>query len=408
MLSSRMRGKPLVYLDNAATSLTPEPVIERMNRYYREYGVNIHRGIYEFSERATREYEQVRVDIARFLNSPEDAHIIFTHGATESANLIAYGWGRKFLRPGDIVLSTEYEHHSTLVPWHAVCEAQGAKMAFIPIIRENLTFDLDAYYNLLNERVKILVLSAMSNVTGYMPPLREIIAAAHANNTLVLLDGAQLVSHHPVDIQELNPDFLFFSAHKMLGPTGVGILWSRTSLMDSMDPFMYGGNMILRVHKDHSTYHPLPQKFEAGTPNIAGVLGAGAAIEYLERVGMKNIETYEHHLIDNIRRRIADMDSSFISYLPRTGTAQNNGEPEDMRQGGIFSFNIAGLHSHDIGALLDAQGIAVRSGFHCAMPLMDLLGVPGTVRASFYFYNTEADIDALFSGLQAARDILTG
>ena len=384
-----------MYLDNAATSLTPEPVIEVMNRYYREYGVNIHRGIYELSERATREYEQVRTELANFLNSPDDGQIILTHGSTESANIIAYSWGRKFLGPGDIILSTEYEHHSSLVPWHAVCEVTGAKMDFIPIQRETLALDPEAYRNLLSEDVKLLVLSGMSNVTGYMPPLREMINLAHANDTLVVLDGAQLVSHHPVDLQDLNPDFLFFSAHKMLGPTGVGVLWGRTSHLDAMDPFMYGGDMILKVTRDQSTYHPLPQKFEAGTPNIAGVLGMGEALAYIRDPGMERIEAHERLLIQYLHDRITDIDN-LISYLP---TAEH---------GGILSFNLKGIHSHDLGALLDAQGIAVRTGFHCAMPLMDWLGVPGTVRASVYFYNSEEELDSLCVGIEKAQKILAG
>lgn len=389
-----MRGKPFVYLDNAATALTPEPVIERINRYYREYGVNVHRGIYELSEQATREYEQVRKDIGNFLNNPAGGQVILTHGSTESANIVAYSWGRKFLRPGDIILSTEYEHHSSLVPWHAVCEAVGTEMAFIPIEQDTLALDMDAFKNLLDERVKILALSGMSNVTGYMPPLREMIALAHANDTIVVLDGAQLLSHHSVNIGELDPDFLFFSAHKMLGPTGVGVLWGKTAHLDAMDPFMYGGDMILKVSKDASSYHPLPQKFEAGTPNIAGVLGFGTALAYLNEIGMENIEAHESRLLERTRELTKNMPS-LISYLPTTG-----------RQGGIFSFNLAGIHNHDLGALLDAQGIAVRTGFHCAMPLMDWLGVPGTARASFHFYNNETDIDALCAGIERAAEVL--
>ncbi|AHC15058.1 aminotransferase class V-fold PLP-dependent enzyme [Salinispira pacifica] len=389
-----MRKKPFIYLDSGATSLTPEPVIERIQQYYREYGVNIHRGIYEFSERATREFHEVRLALSRFLNVGEEGQIIFTHGSTESSNLIAYSWGRKFLKKGDIILTTEYEHHSSLVPWHAVCEATGAELRFIPIDRETLELDISSYEDQLDEKVKLLVMSGMSNVTGYMPPLRKMIQSAHDNGTVVALDGAQLVSHHKVDIQELKPDFLFFSAHKMLGPTGVGVLYGRTDLLDAMDPFMYGGDMILKVHKDHSTYHPLPEKFEAGTPNIAGVLGFGAALEYLADIGMERIEAHERSLIDYAEERARDVKGLQAYLVPDSG-----------KRGGIFSFNVEGLHSHDLGAALDAQGIAVRTGFHCAMPLMEWLGVPGTARASLYLYNTRADIDALFQGIEQAKNV---
>ena len=394
ILSSTMREKPFVYLDSAATSLTPEPVIEAVNRYYREYGVNIHRGIYELSERATREFENVREALNVFLNVPAHGQVIFTHGCTEGANTVAVGWGRKFLKAGDLILSTEYEHHSSLVPWHVVCEKNATKMAFIPIDRESLSLDLAAYKNLLTEKVKVLVIGGMSNVTGYLPPLKEMISLAHDNGTVVVLDAAQLVSHCPVDVADLDPDFFFFSAHKMLGPTGVGVLYAKTALLDAMDPFMYGGNMILQVTKDHSTWHSLPQKFEAGTPNIAGVLGLGRALEYLSNLGMENIAAHEQRLMKYLRERLT-YAKSLISYLPA----------EQHQQGGILSFNVEGIHNHDIGALLDAQGIAVRTGFHCAMPLMNVLGVVGTVRASVYCYNCTEDIDSLCDGIEQARKL---
>jgi cysteine desulfurase/selenocysteine lyase len=394
ILSSRMRNKPFVYLDSGATSLTPEPVIERISRYYREYSVNIHRGVYEYSERATREYHEVRVKLKNFINAPDDGQILFTHGSTESANLVAYSWGRKFLSEGDVILSTEYEHHSSLVPWHAVCAATGAKMDFVPIIRETLELDIDQYRDKLARGVRLVAISGMSNVTGYMPPLKEMIELAHEHGAIVILDGAQLVSHHRVDVTDLDPDFLFFSAHKMLGPTGVGVLYGKTALLDAMDPFMYGGDMILKVSRDHSTYHPLPEKFEAGTPNIAGVLGFGAALDYLEDLGMDSVEAVERDLVAYAEQRSADTPG-ILTYLAA----------DPRRRGGIFSFNVDGLHSHDLGAVLDAQGIAIRTGFHCAMPLMEWLGIPGTARASLYFYNTRDDIDALFTGITAARRV---
>ncbi len=394
ILSSSMRGKPFVYLDSGATSLTPEPVLDAMNRYHREYGVNIHRGIYDFSERATREYHEVRVKTADFLSTGTDRQVLFTHGSTEGANLIAYSWGRKFLKAGDVILTTEYEHHSSLVPWHAVCEATGATMDFIPIDPDSLELDLESYKKSLERGVKLLVMSGMSNVTGYKPPLKQMITLAREHGAVTAIDGAQLVSHHPVNVEDLDPDFVFFSAHKMLGPGGVGVLVGRTSLLESMDPFMYGGDMILKVSKDHSTYHPLPEKFEAGTPNIAGVIGFGAALDYLADIGMEEIEKREAELIEYASKSFSQLPG-VRTYLPSNPALR----------GGILSFNVDGLHSHDLGAVLDAQGIAIRTGFHCAMPFMEWLDVPGTARASFYFYNDTSDIDSLVEGVKKARAV---
>ena len=400
ILQSTMRGKPFIYLDSGATSLTPRQVVDRLNRYYLDYGVNIHRGVYEFSERATLEYEQTRDKLSSFLGIPKPqsntspmGHVIFTKSTTESANLIAYSWGRVNLKPGDEILTTELEHHSTLVPWHPVTEKTGAVLKFVPISQMG-TYTLEDFTSQLTGKTKLVVFSAMSNVTGFIPPVKEMINAARAAGAVTVVDGAQYVSHHRVNIQDLNPDFLYFSAHKMLGPTGLGVLYGRTPLLESMEPFLYGGDMILRVGKYASTYHPLPQKFEAGTPHIAGVIGFSAALDYLNDLGMDAIRNREKELLTYALKKAREFQNIQL-FGP--------GDPE--HQGAILSFNLPGIHSHDVGTLLDTQGVAVRTGVHCAQPLMEHLGIGGTVRASMYFYNTFEDIDALFSGLTRAQEI---
>lgn len=395
MLSQKMRNKYFVYLDSAATSLKPRQVIQAEAAYYEEFGVNIHRGLYEFSETATRLYAETRKKVASYINAPDEAEIIFTHGSTESSNLVAYGWGRKFLKKGDVILSTDVEHHSSLVPWHAVCKATGAELSFIPLNPDTQELDLDRVDALLAKGVKLVVVSAMANATGYMPPIAEIAKKAHSYGAIVCVDGAQSVSHRPVDVRALDCDLLIFSAHKMLGPTGVGVLYGKRSVLEQMDPFMYGGDMIVEVHRDVSVYQPIPEKFEAGTPNIAGVIGFSAALDYLSTVGAANIETWEKHLQERCIEQ-----ASQRPWLKRYGPVQE-------LCGGIFSFNADGIHSHDMGTLLDSQGIAVRTGFQCAMPYMEKLRTGGTVRASWYFYNTEDDIDRLFAGIDRAREIFS-
>jgi len=396
-----MRGKPFTYLDSAATSLTPEQVVQAMSRYYLEYGVNVHRGVYEFSERATREYEEVRKKTEKFLgllpHSPGKSplgHVIFTKSTTEASNLLAYSYGRAKLRSGEEILTTETEHHSTLVPWHPVCEKTGAILKTVPISPQG-TFTLDDFASRLTPRTKIAVFSAMSNVTGFMPPIKEMIQRAKEVGALTIVDGAQYVSHHGVNVEELGCDFLYFSAHKMLGPTGLGVLYGRTEILETMEPFLYGGNMILKVSDFASTYHPLPEKFEAGTPPIAEVLGFGAALDYLSNIRMDTIRDQE--------KRLLTYGLEMASKRPWMKVL---GPKNPEIQGAIMSFNVEGVHSHDLGTLLDSQGIAVRTGVHCAQPLMEHLRVGGgAVRASMYFYNTEKDIDTLFEGIERAKEI---
>lgn len=391
ILNTKMRGKPFIYLDSGATSLKPQPVIEAEMEYYRDFGVNIHRGVYEYSERATRLHAATRDRVAKLIGARESAEVVFTHGSTEAVNLVAYGWGRKFLKPGDVVLSTDLEHHSTLVPWQAACAHTGARLEFIPLDPDSGQLDLSQLDRLMSCGVKLVAITAMSNVSGYMPPLEAIIESAHRHGALVMVDGAQYVSHHAVDVQKLDCDFLVFSAHKMLGPTGVGVLWGKRALLTAMDPFMYGGDMIMEVHREQATYQDIPEKFEAGTPNIAGIIAFAAAIDYLERVGLERISAWERQLLDHAVERAKE-----FPWIQRYG-------PADARVcGGVFAFNAKGVHSHDIGTILDSQGIAVRTGFHCAMPYMEKLGANGTVRASFYLYTTPAEIDRLFAATEMA------
>jgi cysteine desulfurase/selenocysteine lyase len=401
ILNETMRNKPFTYFDSGATSLKPKSVIDKVSTYYSQYGVNIHRGVYEFSERATREYQEVRTKVSQFigLKNQDDnpkGHVIFTKSTTESSNLVAHSFGRKFLSKGDIILTTELEHHSNLVPWHGVSESVGCDLRFIPLNEERNELNLDNLDQLFEGPVKILIVTAMSNVTGYIPPIELLIKKAHEHGVPVLLDGAQYVSHHPVDVLSLDVDFLTFSAHKMLGPTGVGVLYGKTEYLEKMDPYLYGGDMIMQVWKDHSTYHPLPEKFEAGTPNIAGVLGFGEALDYLSNVGLDAIYHHEQQLLSYALETLAEIPDLEI-YGPK----------DPNKAGGIVSFNIPGIHPHDIGTILDAMGIAVRAGYHCAMPYMNAMEISGTVRASFYLYNTLEEIDRLKQGILQAQSIFS-
>lgn len=393
VLERSMRGKPLIYFDNGATSLKPRMVIDEELRYYQELSANIHRGLYELSEQATVGYDRAREALKALLNVNEDGEVIFTRGTTESINTVAYSWGRVFLKEGDEILTSELEHHSNIVPWQEVAKTTGATLSFIPLTPEG-AITPEAACNAITPRTRMVAISGMSNVTGFKPPVREIIEAAHAVGAKVLIDGAQYASHAPIDVQELDCDFLAFSGHKMCGPTGVGVLYAKKELLEAMPPFLYGGDMIDRVYKDHSTYARLPEKFEAGTPNIAGVMAFGKAAEFLSEVGLDRIEEHEQHLIAYADRRAED-----VPYITTYGKG------DSARRGGIFSFNMDGVHAHDVGSLLDQQGIAVRTGFHCAQPLMDFFGIPGTVRASFYLYNTTAEIDRFFDALERVYQI---
>ncbi len=396
ILKRQMRGKPFIYLDNSATSLKPQQVIDAEMHYYTDLSSNIHRGVYEFSEQATIEYDEARAKVREFIRAPETGHVVFTRGATEAMNIIAFGWGRKVIQEGDEIVLSELEHHANFVPWQRLAEEKGATLKFIPMNPEDATLDLSDLENLITDRTRVVAISAMSNVTGYMPPLDRVLTVARARGAVTVVDAAQLASHHPVDVAELDCDFLAFSGHKMCGPTGVGVLYGKTELLEKTDPLLYGGDMIVKVRKDRTTFKELPDRFEAGTPNIAGVLGLGAAIDYLNEIGMDAIHRHEQALLAYAEEQVRAMEGVTIY-----------GSPDLSLRGGILSFNLEGVHPHDTGAILDQEGIAVRTGFHCAQPLMQVLGIPGTTRASFYLYNTTHEIDRLVAGIRRVQKVFS-
>jgi cysteine desulfurase/selenocysteine lyase len=390
ILDQEVNGKRLVYLDNAATSQKPLPVIEAMNQYYREYNANVHRGIHTLSERATSAYEEARRKIAAFINAPDPRTVIYTRNTSESINLVAHAWGRKFLKAGDAVLITEMEHHSNIVPWHLLQRQIGIELRYIPVTEQGL-LDLTNLDQLL-DGTKLVSFMHVSNVLGTINPVQQITQAAHAHGALVLLDAAQSVPNMPVDVQALGVDFLAFSGHKTCAPTGIGVLWGRAELLDAMDPFLGGGDMISEVFFDHFTTAELPHKFEAGTPSIAEAIGLGVAVDYLSEVGMDRIETYERELTTLALQKLSQVEG-----LRVFGQA----EP----RGGAISFLMEGIHPHDISTVLDEQGVAIRAGNHCAQPLMRKFGIPMTARASLYFYNVPEEIDTLVSALHTARKV---
>jgi len=390
ILEQQVNGQRLVYLDNAATSQKPVVVLEAMDNYYREYNANVHRGIHTLSERATNAYEEARGKIARFINAPQAHEVIYTRNTTESLNLVAYSWGRKFLKPGDVVLITEMEHHSNIVPWHLLQRQIPIELRYIPVTTQG-TLDLSNLDRLL-DGVKMLSFMHVSNVLGTVNPVNELTRAAHNVGAVVMVDGAQSVPNMPVDVQALGCDLFAFSSHKMCGPTGLGILWGRESLLNAMDPFLGGGDMIHEVRFDGSTYAKLPHKFEAGTPAIAEAIGLGAAVDYLSGVGMEAISIYERALTQNALEKLREVEGLHIF-----GNA-----PE---RGGAISFTMDGIHPHDLSTILDEQGVAIRAGHHCAQPLLTKLGLPSAARASLYFYNVPEEVDALISALQKAREL---
>jgi cysteine desulfurase / selenocysteine lyase len=393
ILDRQVHGKPLVYLDNAATTQKPRSVIDAETRYYEQTNANIHRGIHTLSEEATSLYEGARKKVARFIGAASPQGVIFTRNATEAINLVAYSWGRKNLKAGDEILLTGAEHHSNLVPWQITAQVTGAKLRFIPVTRKG-ELDLSGLDTLLTERTQLVAITAMSNVLGTIMPVREIARRAKAVGAKLLVDGAQSVPHIATNVNELQCDFLAFSAHKMLGPTGVGVLWGKPELLESMDPFLSGGDMILEVWHDHSSWNELPWKFEAGTPNIGGVIAFGAAIDYLNAVGM-----------DAIRRHEKELTAYALEQLRQDPQIQLFGPDDVERRGGVISFNYGTVHPHDIGTLLDQEGIAIRAGHHCCQPLMRDYEISGTARASFYIYNTREDVDALLKALRKAAPL---
>jgi cysteine desulfurase/selenocysteine lyase len=389
ILQQEVNGHPLVYLDNAATTQKPEVVIEAIANYYRRDNANVHRGAHTLSDRATRAFESAREAVAHFLNSPTSRQVIWVRGVTEAANLLAYSWGRHNLHSGDRVLVSTLEHHSDIVPWQMVCAERGAELVPIPIL-DSGDIDLDAYDALLDERVKMVAVNHVSNALGVVNPIKEIARRAHAVDAKVFIDGAQAVAHWPVDVQALDCDFYAFSGHKLFGPTGIGVLWGKEALLEAMPPFFGGGEMIETVSFAGTTFNSLPFKFEAGTPHIAGAIGLAAAIDYLDGIDREAAAAHEAALLQKTLQMAENIEG-----LRRVGAPAH--------AAGIFSFLLDGAHPSDIGMLLDQQGIAVRTGHHCAQPLMDRFGVPGTVRASYSIYNTDADVEALFEGIRKAQ-----
>ncbi len=393
ILNTMMNGKPLVFLDSAASSQKPLKVIEAFEDFYRCRNANIHRGAYRLSYEATDLYEMTRTKVKEFLNAKEPEEIIFTRNTTEGINLIAYSYAMKFLKEGDEILVSEMEHHSNLVPWMIVAEKKNLKLKHIPLT-EDLQYDYEKIENLLTEKVKIISVAHMSNAIGTIHDIKKIGEYAKKINAVFVVDGAQGASHLEVNVQDIGCDFYVLSAHKMLGPTGVGVLYGRKEMLEKMDPFMGGGDMILTVWKDGFKPAPLPNKFEAGTPNIAGVVAFAVALDYLKSIGLKNIHKHEQDLL---QYAISKLES--IPYVKLFGTKDLS------KRGGIISFLVDGVHPHDIGSVLDSEGIAIRAGHHCCEPLMKKLKIPGTARASLYLYNGYEDIEALVSGIQKVIDL---
>ncbi|HKR65376.1 MAG TPA: cysteine desulfurase [Thermoanaerobaculia bacterium] len=391
ILARDVRGKRLVYLDNAATTQKPQAVIDRLVRYYSEENSNVHRGVHFLSEVATLAYENARGTVQRFIHARSEKEIVFTRGTTESINLVAQSWGRANVREGDEILISAIEHHSNIVPWQLLAEEKRAAVKVIPV-NDAGELDVDAYERMLTPRVKIVAIGHASNALGTINPVRRMAAAARANGSLILIDGAQGVPHLPVDVQDLGVDFYAFSGHKVYGPTGIGVLWGRESLLDAMPPWQGGGDMILSVSFEKTTYNALPYKFEAGTPNIAGVVGLAAALDYVANIGLESIGAYEHELHDYASRRLLEIEG-----LRLIGTARE--------KAAVISFVLEGVHPHDIGTILDGEGIAVRTGHHCAQPLMMRFNVPATGRASFGLYNTREEADALVAGLHKVIEV---
>lgn len=385
-------AKKLVYLDSTATAQKPTVVIEAMNDFYRHNNANIHRGIHTLAEESTAMYERARQQVASLINAPAARQVVYTRNTTESINLVAYTWARANLQAGDIIILTEMEHHSNIVPWQILAAERGVRLEFVPVTDDYL-FDMDAYRELLKLEPKLVSFAQMSNVLGTINPAKEIIRLAHAAGALTLVDGAQSVPHLPVDVQDLDADFLAFSAHKMVGPSGIGALYGKMDLLQAMPPFLGGGDMIRTVHLREFVANEVPYKFEAGTPAIAEAIGFGAAAAYLQDIGMDKVAAYEHEMTEYVLERLAE-----IPGLKVFG-------PEAAHKGAVASFEMNGIHPHDVAQILDSEGIAVRAGHHCAQPLHEMCGVQSTTRASFYLYNTKEEVDALVEGIYKVKKI---
>ncbi len=392
LLQRVVNGYPLVYLDNAATSQKPTAVIGAIDEYYQMHNANVHRGVYTLSEEATEAYEGARRKVARFINARSYREVIFTRNATEAINLVAYAWGGANVGKGDEIIVTDMEHHSNIVPWQLLAQRSGATLRFIPVTADG-QLDLTVFDALLSPRTRIVSFTGMSNVLGTITPAARIIERAHAAGARVLLDASQLVPHKGIDVQAMGADFVAFTGHKMLGPTGIGTLWGKRDLLEEMPPFMGGGDMIKEVYHATSTWNELPWKFEAGTPSIAEGIGLGAAVDYLTAVGMDKIHAHEQAITTYALER-----------LNALGGITLYGPPADQR-GGVISFNVEGIHPHDLASMLDQRGVAVRAGQHCAQPLIDHLGVTATARASFYLYNRIDEVDIFVDALDAAKQV---
>lgn len=395
IFSQKINGKPLVFLDSTASTQKPRVVIDAVRNLYETYYANVHRGIYTLSEKASEAYEAVRQKVADFIHAPSASQIVFTRNATESINLVAYTWGRQNIKRGDVILITEMEHHANLIPWQLLAKEKGATLSFVPITKD-YRLDLAAMDALLTKQVKLVAFTHMSNVLGTINPAKAIIKTIRKKSpqATVLVDGAQSVPHFAVDVDDTDADFYVFSSHKMLGPTGIGVLYGKREILEAMPPFMTGGDMISQVTATTAEWNDVPWKFEAGTPNIAGTIGLGAAIDYLQSIGMDRIFAHEQELTVHAIKELTAIPGLTL-YGPR----------EVKDRGGVMSFVLPGIHPHDLASILDEHGVAVRAGHHCAQPLHQKLGVESTTRASFYLYNTEADIEALVGALGKAQEI---
>ncbi len=393
ILNREVQGNPLVYLDNAATSQKPQSVIDKLVSYYSEINANVHRGVHTLSQEATEEYEGARSKVRNLINAKEDAEIIFTRGTTEGINLVAQTLGVQRVGEGDEVIISNMEHHSNVVPWQILCDQIGAHLRVVPI-NDDGELLMDEYEKLLSPRTKLVSIVHLSNALGTINPVKDIVAIAHQHGVSVLLDGAQSAPHLPVDVQDLDCDFYTFSGHKLYGPTGIGILYGKRELLESMPPFQSGGDMIKSVTFEKTLYNDLPYKFEAGTPHIAGAIGLGAAVDYVNTIGLDRAAAYEHELLEYGTEQLQAIEG-----LKLIGTAQH--------KSGVLSFLLEGIHPHDIGTVLDTQGIAIRTGHHCTQPLMQRFQIPATARASLAFYNTKAEIDALVEGIHKTFEVFS-
>lgn len=393
VLKRQVNGKPLIYFDNAATSQKPNVVIEALDDYYRRYNANIHRGIHKLAEEATLAHEEAREKIAKLINAGRTEEIVFVRNTTEAINLVAYAWGRANVAKGDKIVLTIMEHHSNIVPWQLLAQEKGARVEFIKIDEEGVLRQ-DEIHELIDENTKIVCVTQASNVLGTINPAKEIARVAHRFGALFLVDAAQSVPHMPVNVKDMDCDFMAFSGHKMMGPTGIGVLYGKNEHLQKMPPFLGGGEMIKEVHTTGAAWKDLPYKYEAGTPNIAGAIGLGTAIDYLRKVGMDNIHDHEKEITDYALRRMLDV-KGLVKYGPK----------DTKNRVGVVSFNLGDIHAHDLASILDEEGIAIRSGHHCAQPLMEFLDVPATSRASFYVYNTKEEVDVFVSALEKARKL---